>query len=552
MTPTHWLRIAAALLMLPTVSGFAPATGPSSRAEAGPWPGKRVAGHETPVVQAERTTALEELGLDSGADYVVVVDSSGSMKSRRRQATGALESLLTALGPKDRAALVSFRAEPDPAGVVAPLAPVDAPRALARSLPAEYGSTDISSGVSLALRLLERRPDVRPAAVVVLTDAGQTPGAATPATWQRLTDRIVQLRARQDPSGALRQMVQGVVLDWGGGDRASAFDVGPDCEATSSYTILQCLFGRAETSQVDPSHAARMLGAIPDEFADRAVETLLAPDAARVRQGDAVRVTLGRPRLTGDETATVPVTLTSRTSHLPLRVQDVTARVPGLTGLTAHRKGDAPPLDLAPGGKAKTELRLRWEDAPKPWYAVGSPGWSGTVTVRHALTSRYSALMSRAAVPANRFTPRSGAEHAPIVLRASSLWWAELGLLALGMLLVLIRFGGLPAPLWIVSDAGAERPARLFVWLPRQNLRRRLATGRDVILTARWTPHRAWSRTGPLTLVLWPLGRDSARGRARPQHTLPLRRRGCRSALPGFEGVHLVRGGWLRPRRDRP
>ncbi|MHA5050454.1 vWA domain-containing protein [Streptomyces sp. SD15] len=551
MKVTHWLRSGAALLLLlPGTLGFAPAHSPSSPSTPdASRPALARTDDAAPLPQTDRATALGELGLDSGADYVVVIDSSGSMRAHREQVTRALQSLLDGLGPRDRAALVSFRAAPDPAGIVAPLEAVDAPDALVRLLPDEYGSTDISTGVDQGLRVLERSTEVRPAALVLITDAGQTPDTASPAGWQRLVDRIAQLRARQQPS-SLNQLVRGVVLDWGGGDRAEAFRVGPGCRATSSYTIAQCLFGRSETSQVAPARAAQSLRALPDEFADRGLEALLAPDAARVRTGDAVRVRLGRPRLTGTDSADVPVTFSSRTGHLPLRVQDITAHVDGLSPNVAGTLEK--PVDLAPGADATTTLRVRWNETPRPWYAAGPPSRTGTVTLRYTLASRYSAVMSRASVPDHRFAPGTGTGSVGLSVPASTLWWSEVAALALLVLLLLIRLGGFPARLWVVTEPDGTRPAQVLVWLPRQTVRRRVSTDRELTLTVRWKPHRAWSREGPLRVVLWPLGRSTAGTQVKPQHALPLRRYGSRAALPGFEGLRLVRGGWLRPRRKRP
>ncbi|MCX4585549.1 vWA domain-containing protein [Streptomyces sp. NBC_01481] len=518
-------------------------TAAASRTEASP----AVTAVEPP--QASWEQAKRSMGLTAGGDYVVVVDSSGSMAQHRGQVKSALRALLSGLTDRDRAALVSFRAAPDRATAVFPLQRVTDPEAVVSRLPVESGGTDISGGFAAALSELESSNEIRPAAVILVTDAQQTEHTATTArAWDAIRERIKRLRERQQ-EGRIHPLVRSAVLAWGGSDTTRPFPVGSSgCRASDSVAIAGCLFSREETQEVRPEDAANFLRRLPDEFGHRQFEAALAPDAAKVRAGDAVELKLGRPEMADDGfSARIPATFTSRTDALPLWVNDFTVSSSGLGGLRVREVRGRDHIELGEGkngASVSTALEVTWDSVPQPWYALAPPSRDEELTIGYRLTSPYSRQMSRAEKPANRFEPKRHTETANLGIPAAATWLAELAVLAALALLLLVRLFGLPSTLWIVQTGRPPLPLR--VWWPATTHRPGSAAYENLVVT-HWSPLRALRGAGPLNVTVWPNGTSGRGVVTTPSHPVELRRRGKREPLPGYPGSSISRGGLLRP-----
>jgi Ca-activated chloride channel family protein len=139
------------------------------------------------------TTGQDLEEMKEGADYVLVLDISGSMSDDGKlgRSTGAIEAFIDVLGADDRFELITFNAMPG--GLFQKLAPVtDATRRQARGYLAQQtprGGTQLGPALGLAYRYHD--PD-RTLNVVVLSD-GMTETAGR-AELQRLI--------RERPSGA--------------------------------------------------------------------------------------------------------------------------------------------------------------------------------------------------------------------------------------------------------------------------------------------------------------------------------------------------------------
>ncbi|MBB5083828.1 vWA domain-containing protein [Nonomuraea endophytica] len=495
--------------------------------------------------QAGRSEVYQSLGVFTGADYVVVLDASGSMDARRTEVIVALNALLSGIKPVDRVALVSFT-KPAPTQATYSLGPLTSAADFLSRVPPMSGGTDIGGGLSKGLEELEHSTEVRPSAVILVTDAKQNPdGTITPAQWDALRERVAKLRERR--RDGVPQLVRGYVLSWGGGDTAPSFQAGSSCGASSSFTIAQCVFSPAETGAIVPANAAPFLASLPETFADRRFEALLAEDARAAAAGRAVtvQVTPGAVDMAA-RTAEVQVSADSATRHLPLRVCGLAARASGLTGLRVT-SATPPCLDLPPGAKGvKTMVTLSWASGAQPWYALGPPPMSVGGTLSYRLTSTYSDLMSRAAGQDGRFAPAARPAAFTLAAPAGVVWQVELIVLAILLLLLLIRLAGFPTTLWVVRG---EQRVRLHVWLPKMS--HKVAGHAPLVIGTTWKPWRLVARRSPLEVLVWPLGEQKLKGPARARHEVDLRPYARRLTVSALPGITMSRGGWLRPGRPR-
>jgi hypothetical protein len=498
--------------------------------------------------QASRTTVYQELGILHGANYVIVVDSSESMKTRRPAVVAALQAFLGGLTTADKVALVSFRRAPYPVELVYPLSPLSSTAALLGMLPKAYGGTDIGSGLSEALQVLQQA-DVGPAAVILITDAGQNDfHVTTPEQWNQLIQGFSQLRDRN--IDGVGEIVQGYALAWGAGNNAPPFKIGSSCTATSSFTIMQCVFGATNSGELPPAESATSLAALSLNFADLQFAALLASDAKAVHSGTAVTVSGAPVTLnTTKQTATIEVRVTSHTQYLPLWLGDFTAQASGLSGLRVIQASPSY-VKLTPGSSATIRLTVTWQSASRPWYAIASPGIHDNVSLNYRLESPWDELMSRAPVAVDRFSPNSS----PVVIQLSSpssVWWRLEPYLALLILLLValwlfVRFAGLVTTIWVVRSNGQEVVA-LRTWRPRTSRRLPGVPGAEV--TTAWTPWQILRGYAPVSVVIWPRGREEPGGPSRARHQVPLRGYRRQVDAPVVPETMISWGGWLRPGR---
>ncbi|MEO7589200.1 MAG: vWA domain-containing protein [Arachnia sp.] len=296
------------------------------------------------------------------ADYVVVLDTSGSMTKDGAwtEAVDAVAGLASSLGAGDRLSVVTFDEFTEVAwqGVH----PVDT-QGLAAALPTvpEGERTDIGAGLAMALDVLEG-PDARPLAAVVLMTDGQITTepdspyrAADGAAWADLAQR----------AGALE------------GDTA-AFALGLAQGADAA--AMQRVFPEADLV-ADGVEIVDYLSGLSQQVLLHRLAGILEPDA-----GTQLTVSWGRDA----------VTVTSPLAHVPLQVADLT-----LTG-NAGTVAGTQPLILGPGESATLPVVL---DA----------GFVGDTTLVGTVTSPWQATLAQLdfALPILEQTPLTLA--APVV-----------------------------------------------------------------------------------------------------------------------------------------
>lgn len=247
-----------------------------------------------------RADILRGIGADAvAADYVVLVDTSGSMAADNRYGSvvQSLSGLFDAMSPGDHVSLYTF----DNAVTPVYLGPSEPAAGILGKLPAApnpTGATDLGKAISAALDELER-PGAAPVAnVLLVTDGAHEPPSDSPYP-----------RASGPAWDALRQ-------------RASKFDASvvsayavPLGDHASGAALLKSVFSDAVV--LDPANVqnlrdylSRTKGAV--ELAK--ARTVLAQDS-----GKSLDATWKfRP---GDDGATeVAVTLTAQTKHVPMSV----------------------------------------------------------------------------------------------------------------------------------------------------------------------------------------------------------------------------------------
>lgn len=304
-------------------------------AYAAPW---RLASGDTAPT---REQILTELRVDqTPADYVVLVDTSGSMTAGNLYGgvQRTLRTFLAGLSPHDHVAVYTFDSRPTPRYVGRAGNP-DRMLAGLPSRPNPSGATDIGAALERAVEELERPGAASVASVVLLTDGAHDPprGSAYPddsgPRWQALADRAARLKDRT---------LAGYALPLRGATGARLLG-----------TVLP------QTTELDPGSIDEL-----GRYLDRAkVGTRLA----KARQALAGDVGKGMTAAwTTPETADlstgsgpVPVTLTlrSETARVPLTVSGLNARADEDATLI----GELPDtVALAPGQSRSFSLALDW------------------------------------------------------------------------------------------------------------------------------------------------------------------------------------------------
>ncbi|MGW9430015.1 vWA domain-containing protein [Streptomyces decoyicus] len=286
-----------------------------------------------------RDEIYQELGVaDQSVDYVVLVDTSGSMKAKGRYDTvrSTLRTFLGGLARTDHVALITFDDRPearyigsagDPAKIVARL-----PKA-----PDPAGGTDLGAALDQGLRELERTDAARVASVVMLTDGRHDPPAKTGyptssgAAWDALRKRAEALGKRTELAGYAVPLGSGAT----GADRLGAV---------------------VENTLVLRPGSIQDLGA----YLQRAGDSTRARSAARLLAEDRGKGVTASWKAAGvhdltDGPATAFVTFRSATAHVPLTVSGARVSVDGVPlGVTGVPKR----LTLEPGESRTYDVRL--------------------------------------------------------------------------------------------------------------------------------------------------------------------------------------------------
>ncbi|MBV7652956.1 vWA domain-containing protein [Streptomyces albidoflavus] len=165
-----------------------------------------------PAAAAEgpsREEIYRELGVaDQPVDYAVLVDTSGSMRTKGRYDTvrSTLRGFLGGLSRSDHVALITFDDRPEARYVGSAGDPGKIVGRLPKS-PDPDGGTDIGAALDLALRELERSDAASVASVVMLTDGRHEPPRSTAypkasgAPWDALHRRAEAVGTRAGLAG---------------------------------------------------------------------------------------------------------------------------------------------------------------------------------------------------------------------------------------------------------------------------------------------------------------------------------------------------------------
>lgn len=442
-----------------------------------------------------RAQIYQALGVDNQpADYVILVDTSGSMQQNGRYDTvrSSLLPFLRGMSPNDHVALFTFDSRPQPRYIGS----AANPEAIVSDLPAgpnPSGDTDIGAALDAGLSELERDNASAVASVVLLTDGEQHPPAgsrypqSTGPAWTALHDRAQAI--------AKRTVLAGYALPLG--DGASGADLlGTVVQDT---TVL-----RPGSIQDLGSYLARA----GEATRVRKTRLLLAGDAGK---GVTAAWSSGRLDLTSGS-ATGRLTLRSTTSHLPLTVTGVTAALDdppvALSGLPAQltlRPGQARTFTVRLSGRLspgplpyrrllRTDATVRVSgQVASPWQPALAPDVPLKVPPGIQVTQAEAPL--QAEVGSSAFLPAvlGGAAAAAL---AVWLWWrrSRRPLLSGTLLLVPVYAEQPPEPAELRGRRVALRPQSVG-GRGRVHGRRRVADGRPrVDLLIRYTPDGSTAR----------------------------------------------------------
>nr|WP_221381707.1 vWA domain-containing protein [Actinoplanes polyasparticus] len=296
----------------------------------------------TPAQAAPATSdqVYTALGVNTvPADYVVLVDVSGSMRGPRyAQLKRGLSEFLTALAPDDQVTVVPFAEKPRPARTQA--AGRTAARLTSRLPPeADGGSTDIGAALEKSLDVLSRPKAPAVASVVLLTDGRHEPPAGSPYPftggyqWTALAKR----------ARALKKTSLG------------AFAV--PLSANTGAPLLGKVFPGARTLR--PTGLDGLTTAL-----DQPKQAARAAKARTLLAGETLKgITVTWPEGTvGRGSSTLPVRLTSELTRVPLTI-DGLAVATGNPGARASVPGT--PIELPPGGSVTVPVTVEWPAGPR-------------------------------------------------------------------------------------------------------------------------------------------------------------------------------------------
>lgn len=290
-----------------------------------------------------RSEIYSELGIDQApADYVVLVDVSGSMldKGRYSSVRSALLPFLKGLSPRDYVALFTFG---DKAETVYLGHPSD-PKGIIAKLPAQAGPsgvrTDIGTALDRGLTELERPGAAEVGSVVMFTDGKHEPpkgsryATSEGPAWDALRDRAENLAEPHE---------------------LAAYSLPLATEESGTAQLARVVPDTTELRPDSVQDLAEYLGRAAERARARKAGRLIAQDA-----GKGVTATLSPTGAldVGDGGAAATLTLTATTERVPLTVTGLRATLDGqpltVTGLPDR-------VSLKPGTAQRFEVQLRGE-----------------------------------------------------------------------------------------------------------------------------------------------------------------------------------------------
>ncbi len=286
---------------------------------------------------------IKALGLaPEPADYVVVVDTSGSMNQGGRYQAVRLElrKLLADLDADDRVSLLTFdaRAEARFRGVIG-----KNPDAIVAKLPARATGdhTDIGAGIAAGLKALESEDTHRLTALILITD-GKTdtlPGSAyadhRSAAWKKLRTRATELAI---------------------GHEVAAYAV--SLKATTDAALLKKVFPLAtEVSSTEVGNRfAQVAGDLVRLQAAKALKDELAAPIKVAWTGDLTSA------LANNAPAAVSLEFTSPYAHVPVELSGLQVKAPA--GLRVTLSGLPDKVTLEPGSHVTVQAQATVSGTP--------------------------------------------------------------------------------------------------------------------------------------------------------------------------------------------
>ncbi|MGW3953476.1 vWA domain-containing protein [Streptomyces sp. NPDC004752] len=290
-----------------------------------------------------RSEIYSELGLDQvPADYVVLVDVSGSMMNKGRYSSvrSALLPFLTGLSPRDYVALFTFGNKAETVYLGHP----SDPKGIIGKLPAQAGPsgvrTDIGAALDRGLTELERPDAAEVGSVVMFTDGKHDPPKSSKypksdgQAWNALRNRADKLAD---------------------GHELAAYSLPLATDESGTAQLARVI---PNTSELRPDSVQSL-----SEYLGRAAERARARKAARLIAQDAgrgVTATLSPTKALDLDNggATATLTLTATTKRLPLTVTGLRATLNGqpltVTGLPDQ-------VSLKPGAARQFDVQVRGE-----------------------------------------------------------------------------------------------------------------------------------------------------------------------------------------------
>lgn len=306
---------------------------------------------------------VQALGLASEpADYVVLVDTSGSMNAGGRYAKVRTElgKLVAGLDADDRVSLFTFdtKAVPRFHGVVG-----KTPESVLAKLPkkATGRHTDIGAAIAAGIGELEKPDTHRLAALILITDGkldapGSTYANPKSSAWKALQDRASGLDATH---------------------QVAAYAVA--LQASTDAALLKQAFPQAaevNASQVG-ARFAQVGGDLVRLQAAQELKEELAHPIAVSWTGD-----LGKALADGSP-VDVRLTLTSGYAHVPVELTGVRVETP--EGLTVTLTGLPEKVTLAPNQSVTLPVRAA---------VTGSAGWGSTAALAATVESPWQRALT--------------------------------------------------------------------------------------------------------------------------------------------------------------
>lgn len=332
-----------------------------------PWPHA----HAADAVSSQRPSAVVDpsgiygaLGIDRiPADYVILIDVSGSMGSSRRYdgVKNSLRGFFAALAPEDQVTLVTFAGD---ATVVWQGPAGGSPDAIVDRLPvgADGANTDIGKALEKAVDLLSRNGAPGTANVLLLSDGEHDParGSKYPFTsgysWNELRSRVGNLR---------QASIQGTAIPLAG--------------ATGAILLRQVF---SQTQVVDPGAIGELTVAL-----DKAKEGAKAAKARQVLTEDTKLSVQMRWSETRDG---LRLEVRSPMRHIPLQLSQITVRSSDPSVRLTVRPQS---LTLAPGESRSVEVQADWDSGPLSFKPFATATLHTTLTAAADITSPWAGSM---------------------------------------------------------------------------------------------------------------------------------------------------------------